>query len=38
MVEFLVKHKLINTSQHGLSKVISNQSLVFFGRNYKVGR
>ena len=37
MVEFLVKHKLINTShlintsQHGLS----NLSLMFFGRNYK---
>ena len=38
MVEFLVKHNLINTSQHGFLKARSNQSLMFFGRNYKVGR
>ena len=40
MVEFLVKHKLINTSQHGFLKVRSclNQSVMYFGRNYKVGR
>ena len=38
MVEFLIKHKLINTSQLPKSKVMSNQSLMFFRRNYKVGR
>ena len=38
MVEFLVKHKLINTSQHGFLKARCNQYLMFFGRNYKVGR
>ena len=41
MVEFFVlKHQLINTSQHGhgfLKAVMSNQFLMFFGRNYKVG-
>ena len=39
MVEFLVKHKLISTSQHGFlkTKVMSDQSL-FFLRNHKVGR
>ena len=30
MVEFLVKHKLINTSQHGFLNAMSNQSLMFF--------
>ena len=39
MVEFLVKHKLINTSQHGFLKARSClTNLMFFGRNYKVGR
>ena len=40
MVEFLVKHKLINTSQHGFLKARSclTNLLCFFGRNYKVGR
>ena len=39
MVEFLVKHKLINTSQHGFLKARSClTNLLFFGRNYKVGR
>ena len=38
MVEFLEKHKLINTSQHGFLKTRSNQSLMFWGRNYKEGR
>ena len=40
MVEFLVKHKLINTSQHGFLKASSclTNLLCFFGRNYKVGR
>ena len=39
MVEFLVKHinKYISTWVPK-SKVIFNQSLMFFGRNYKVGR
>ena len=39
MVEFLVKHKLINTSQHGFLKPRSclTNLLCFFG-NYKVGR
>ena len=31
MVEFLVKHQLINTSQHGFLK----SRLCFFGRNWK---
>ena len=40
MVEFLVKHILINTSQHGFLKEKSclTNLLCFFGRNYKVGR
>ena len=39
MVEFLVKHKLINTSQHGFLKARAClTNLMFFGRNYKVGR
>ena len=40
MVEFLVKHKLINSSQHGFLKATSclTNLLCFFGRNYKVGR
>ena len=40
MVEFLIKHKLINTSQHGFLKARSclTNLLCFFGRNYKVGR
>ena len=39
MVEFLVKHKLINTSQHGFLKARSCLTyLLFFGRNYEVGR
>ena len=39
MVEFLVKHELINTSKHGFLKVRSClTNLLFFGRNYKVGR
>ena len=40
MVEFLVKHKLINTSQHGFVKARSCLTNLFclFGRNYKVGR
>ena len=40
MVEFFVKHKLINTSQHGFLKARSclTNLLCFFGRNYKVGR
>ena len=39
MVEFLVKqiNKYISTWVPK-SKVMSNQSLMFFGRNYKVGR
>ena len=40
MVEFLVKHKFLNTSQHGFLKARSclTNLLCFFGRNYKVGR
>ena len=42
MVEFLVKHKLIINKYISIwvpkSKVMSNQSLMFFLRNYKVGR
>ena len=39
MVEFIVKYKLINTSQHGFLKARSClTNLLFFGRNYKVGR
>ena len=38
MVEFLVKHKLINTSQHGFLKTRSCLTNLFFGRNYKVSR
>ena len=39
MVEFLVKHKLINSFQHGFLKARSClTNLMFFGRNYKVGR
>ena len=40
MVEFLVKHNLINTSQHGFLKARSclTNILCFFLRNYKVGR
>ena len=40
MVEFLVKYKLINTSQHGFLKARSclTNLLCIFGRNYKVGR
>ena len=40
MVEFLVKHKLINTSQHRFLKARSclTNLLCFFERNYKVGR
>ena len=39
MVEFLVKHKLLNTSQHGFLKAsLYLPNLLFFGRNYKVGR
>ena len=40
MVELLVKHNLIKYISTWVykSKVISNQSLMFFGRNYKVGR
>ena len=39
MVEFHVKHNLKNISAWvPKSKVMSNQSLMFFGRNYKVGR
>ena len=36
MVEFLIKHKYISTWVTK-SKVMSNQSHMFFGRNYKVG-
>ena len=39
VVEFLVKHKLINTYQHGFLNVRSwLTNLMFFGRNYKVYR
>ena len=40
MVEFLVKHKLINTFQHGFLKARSCliNLLFFLLRNYKVGR
>ena len=39
MVEYLVKHKLINTSQYGFLKARSClTNLLFFGRNYKVCR
>ena len=40
MVEFLVKHKLINTSQHVFLKPKSclTNLLCFFRRNYKLGR
>ena len=34
MMEFLVKHKLINTSQHGFLKARSCLTNPFFGRNY----
>ena len=37
--EFLVKHKLINISQHGFLNAKSClTNLLFFGSNYKVGR
>ena len=39
MVEILVKHKLLNTSQHGFLKARSClTNLLFLERNYKVGR
>ena len=40
MVEFLAKHELINTSEHGFLKARSclTNLLCFFRRNYKVGR
>ena len=40
MVEFLVKHKLINTSQYRFLKARSCLTILlcFFRRNYKVGR
>ena len=39
ILEFLVKHKLINTFQNGFLKARSClTNLLFFGRNYKVGR
>ena len=39
VVEFLVKHKLINTSKHGFVKARSCLiNILFFGRNYKVCR
>ena len=40
MVEFLVQHKFNKYISTWVpkSKVMSNQSLMFFGRNYKVGR
>ena len=36
MVEFLVKHKLLNSSQHGFLKARSclTNMLCFFGRNH----
>ena len=38
MVEFLVKHQLINSSQHGFltERSCLTNLLCFFGRNYKV--
>ena len=40
LVEFLVKHKLINTSQQGFLKARSclTNLLCFFEKNYKMGR
>ena len=39
MVEILVKHKFLNTSQHGFLKARSClTNLLFLERNYKVGR
>ena len=39
LVDFLVKNKLINPSQHGfLSEVMLNKYVMFFGRCHKVGR
>ena len=39
VVEFLVKHELINTCQHWFIKARSClTNILLFGRNYKVGR
>ena len=39
MMDFLIKHKLINHSQHGFLKAKSclTNLLCFFGRNYEMG-
>ena len=39
MMDFLIKHKLINPSQHGFlkAKSSSNKLDVFFGRNNEMG-
>ena len=34
VVDFLVKHKLLNSSQHGFLKVRSCLTNMFFGRNH----
>ena len=35
MMDFLIKHKLINPSQHGFlkSKIMPNKFVMYFGRN-----
>ena len=39
MVEFITKYKLLHTSNHGFLKAKSClNNLLFFRRNYKVGR
>ena len=39
MVDFLVGHKLLNSSQHGFLKVRSClTNMLFFGRNHEVDR
>ena len=40
MMDFLIKHKLINPSQHGFLKAkscLSNALTKFFGRNNEMG-